>query len=116
MKLTLLSVTALALLTASVSAAEAPDPATVATYNKLCAACHGKDGAGKTTMGRKVGAKDYTDPKVVAEMKDDQAIKQIKEGMKDPKTGKELMKPFEGKVSDAEIKALLKYMKSFAKK
>lgn len=89
--------------------------ATLAAYNKHCVSCHAKDGSGKTTMGRRVGAKDYTDAKVIAEIKDDHAIKQIKEGMKD-KAGKELMKPFADKLSDDEIKALLEYMKAFAKK
>jgi cytochrome c5 len=39
----------------------------------------------------------------------------VKEGLKD-KAGKELMKPFGGKLSDDEIKALVTYMKAFAKK
>ena len=52
-------------LAAPLLAAE-PDPAVLANYNKHCVSCHAKDGSGKTTMGRKVGAKDYTDAKVVA--------------------------------------------------
>lgn len=111
-KIALLVVASLALLDQGVLGADA---AIVAAYNKHCVSCHAKDGSGKTTMGRKVGAKDYTDPKVVAEIKDDHAIKQIKEGMKD-KAGKELMKPFADKLSEAEIKGLLEYMKGFAKK
>ena len=93
----------------------AADEAIVAAYGKHCVACHGKDGKGQTTMGKKVGCRDYTDAKVVAEIKDDVALKQIKEGMKD-KAGKELMKPFAGKITDDEMKGLLAYMKAFAKK
>ncbi len=93
----------------------AADEAIVAAYGKHCVSCHGKDGKGQTTMGKKVGCKDYTDAKIVAEIKDDEAIKQIKEGMKD-KAGKELMKPFAGKLTDDEIKGLLAYLKAFAKK
>ena len=64
-------------------------------------------------MGQKLGAKDYTDPKVQAEFKDEAGIKAIKEGLKD-KDGKQLMKPSEG-LSDADIKALVDYMRTFKK-
>jgi mono/diheme cytochrome c family protein len=85
-----------------------------ALYEEHCAKCHGTDGKGDTKMGKKWGARDYTDPKVQAELKDDAAIKAIKEGLKD-KEGKVLMKPTEG-VSDDDIKALVAYMRSFGKK
>jgi mono/diheme cytochrome c family protein len=84
-----------------------------ALYEKDCAKCHGSDGKGETKMGKKMGAKDYTDAKVQADMKDDAAIKAIKEGLKD-KEGKVLMKPAEG-TSDDEIKALVAYMRTFKK-
>jgi len=84
-----------------------------ALYEKECAKCHGVDGKGETKMGKKLGAKDYTDAKVQAELKDDKAVKAIKEGLKD-KDGKTLMKPAEG-LSDEEIKALVKHMRSFKK-
>ena len=83
-------------------------------YTKECAKCHGDDGKGQTKMGKKLNAKDYSDPKVLAEMKDDAAFKAIKEGLKD-KEDKTLMKPIEG-ASDADIKALVEYMKTFVKK
>jgi cytochrome c553 len=81
-----------------------------ATYEKECAKCHGKDGKGQTMMGKKQGAKDYTDAKVQEELKDDAAFKAIKEGYK--KDGKEVMKPSEG-LSDEEIKGLVAYMRKF---
>jgi len=80
------------------------------TWDKNCAACHGKDGKGQTMMGRKLGVKDFTDAKVQAELTDDAAIKAIKEGKKD-KDGKTLMKPFNS-LSDEEIKALVSYVRS----
>jgi cytochrome c553 len=83
-----------------------------ATYDKDCAKCHGKDGKGQTMMGKKQGAKDYTDPKVQEELKDEAAFKAIKEGYK--KDGKQVMKPAEG-LSDDEIKALVAYMRKFKK-
>ncbi len=84
-----------------------------ATYEKDCAKCHGADGKGDTKMGKKLGAKDYTDAKVQAELKDEAAIKAIKEGLKD-KEGKVLMKPAEG-LSDADIKGVVEYMRKFKK-
>lgn len=85
-----------------------------ALYEKECAKCHGSDGKGDTKMGKKLGAKDYTDPKVQEALTDEAAFKAIKEGFKD-KDGKTLMKPAEG-MSDDDIKALVKYMRAFKKK
>jgi len=57
----------------SVGAADAK-----ALYEQQCAKCHGPDGKGDTKMGKKMGAKDYTNPKVQAELKDDAASKPSK--------------------------------------
>jgi cytochrome c553 len=84
-----------------------------ALYDKDCAKCHGQDGKGETKMGKRLGAKDYTDAKVQAELKDEAAVKAIKEGFKD-KEGKTLMKPAEV-ASDEDIKALVAYMRSLKK-
>lgn len=83
-----------------------------AIYEEQCAKCHGSDGKGATKMGQKVGAKDYTDAKVQAAMTDEKAFKSIKEGMKEG--DKVIMKPTQG-VSDADIKALVAYMRTFKK-
>jgi cytochrome c553 len=83
-----------------------------ALYEKECAKCHGADGKGDTKMGRKLGVKDYTDPNVQADLKDDAAFKAIKEGLK--KDDKTLMKPAEG-LSDDQIKSLVEYMRTFKK-
>ncbi len=84
-----------------------------ATYEKDCAKCHGADGKGETKMGQKMGAKNYTDAKVQADLKDEAACKAIKEGLKD-KEGKVLMKPADG-LSDEDIKGLVGYMRKFKK-
>jgi cytochrome c553 len=83
------------------------------TWEKTCSKCHGPDGKGQTKMGQKLGIKDYSDAKVQAEFKDDEAFKAIKEGLKD-KEGKTLMKPAEG-ISDEDIKALIAQVRTFKK-
>jgi cytochrome c553 len=103
-----LTIALLAGMALSASAADAK-----AAYEKDCAKCHGADGKGDTKMGKKMGAKDYTDAKVQEEMKDDAAFKAIKDGLKD-KDGKVVMKPAEG-LSDDEIKGLVTYMRKFKK-
>ena len=107
-KILTLSIAIMAVSALSANAADAKE-----TYEKDCAKCHGKDGKGKTKMGEKYNAKDYTDAKVQEELKDDAAIKAIKEGYKD-KEGKPVMKPSEG-LSDEEIKGLVEYMRKFKK-
>jgi mono/diheme cytochrome c family protein len=107
-KLLTLSLTIIAVSALSASAADAK-----ATYESSCAKCHGTDGKGQTKMGQKLGAKDYTDPKVQDALKDDVAAKAIKEGLKDAE-GKTLMKPAED-LSDADIKGLVAYMRTFKK-
>jgi cytochrome c553 len=92
----------------SASAAEPKD-----TWTSSCARCHGADGKGQTTMGRKLGAKDYTDATVQAALTDDAAVKAIKEGFTD-KDGKTVMKPAQN-LSDADIKGLVTYMRAFKK-
>ncbi|MBC8097084.1 MAG: cytochrome c [Akkermansiaceae bacterium] len=82
-------------------------------YDRDCTKCHGADGKGETKMGKKLGAKDYSDPKVQAAITDEAGFKAIKEGFKS-KEDKVLMKPSEG-VSDADIKAVVAYLRTFKK-
>ena len=84
-----------------------------ANWDKHCLKCHGKDGKGNTKMGKQSGVKDYTDAKVQAEMKDENAIKVIKEGIVEK--GKKKMDPYGDKLSDDEIKALIAHMRAFKK-
>ena len=100
-----------AMLTATALTAAAADAKE--NYEKACANCHGTDGKGQTKMGQKMGAKDYTDAKVQEKLTDEAAFKATKEGLKD-KDGKVLMKPSED-LSDADIKALVAYMRKFKK-
>jgi len=107
-----LLVSGLAILAVMALTVRADDAKTL--YERDCTKCHGADGKGDTKMGKKLGAKDYSDAKVQGELKDENAIKAIKEGLKD-KEGKSLMKPSDG-LTDADIKGLVDYMRAFGKK
>lgn len=96
------------LLAGSMSAADVK-----ANWETHCVKCHGADGKGNTRMGRQSGVKDYTDAKVQEAMKDDKAIKIIKEGIVEK--GKKKMDPYGDKLNDDEIKALIAHMRSFKK-
>ena len=64
-------------------------------------------------MGKKLNVKDYRDAKIQAIFSDAEAERAIKEGVKT--NGKETMKPFGGKLSEIEIKALVAHIRSFKK-
>jgi cytochrome c553 len=81
-------------------------------WENHCTKCHGEDGKGQTKVGKKLKLKDYTDAKVQAEMKDEEMIKAIAEGINDA-AGKEKMKAYKGELSDAEIKELVAYIRKF---
>jgi len=108
MKRALLSVGLLMATGGLLSAADAK-----ANWTKYCAKCHGEDGKGQTRMGKQAGAKDYTDAKVQQELKDDKALKAIKEGLTE--NGKKKMDAYADKLSDDEIKALIAHLRSFKK-
>jgi cytochrome c6 len=99
------------LLTAFASASWAAD--VKENWEKNCQKCHGPDGKGQTKMGRQSGVKDYTDAKVQAELKDENAIKIIKEGIVEK--DKKKMDPYKDKFTDEEIKALIAYIRAFNK-
>ena len=78
------------------------------TWAKSCASCHGKDGSGDTTMGKKNNVANYQDAAVQAKFTDDQAFETIK-------NGKEKMKAYKEKLTDEEIKGLVAYIRTFKK-
>src|SRR6476620_4590683 len=92
----------LALIIASCGAAFGADGA--ALWAQSCASCHGKDGSGNTTMGKKLGLKDYTKSQSFS---DAEAAIVIKNGKGKMKAYKQL--------SDADVKALVVYIRSLKK-
>lgn len=83
-------------------------------WTKNCASCHGPDGVGHTKAGRMAQVKDMTKPEYQKTFTDEQATKQIKEGLKSS-DGKEKMRAFADKLSDDDVKALVAYVRSLSK-
>jgi cytochrome c553 len=89
------------------------DPAE--NWNHFCASCHGKDGAGHTKPGKKLGVKDLTTADYQKTFSDDDAFKALKNGMKSEDGATTKMKPFAEKLSDDDIKAVVAYVRTMAK-
>jgi cytochrome c6 len=77
------------------------DPAAAELFQKKCAVCHGKDGKGTVPMGQKLGVKDIT----ALASSEGEIAKVIAEG-------KGKMTPFKGRMSDAEIATVAKFVKA----
>jgi mono/diheme cytochrome c family protein len=92
-----------AIVFASSGAAFGADAAALWAQN--CASCHGKDGSGNTTMGKKLGVKDYTKNQGFSDAEAANVIK----------NGKGKMKGYKAKLSDADVKALVAYVRSLKK-
>jgi cytochrome c553 len=82
-------------------------------WEKHCSKCHGKEGKGDTTMGKKLKVKDYSKEEEQKKFTDEEAFKVTKEGKKEG--GKTLMKGFASTLSDDEIKALVKHVREMKK-
>lgn len=78
-------------------------------WENSCASCHGPDGKAQTKQGKKLKIRDYTDAKVQADMKDEDMLKAILDGVK--VDGKERMKGFKGDLSEADAKELVAYIR-----
>jgi mono/diheme cytochrome c family protein len=103
MKLFAIRIVALAAIGAfAATASYAQDAAAI--YKSKCQACHGADGAGDTTMGKKLGARDFHSPEV-AKMTDTELFDITKKG-------KAKMPGYEGKLTDSQIKDLVKYIRT----
>ena len=105
---------ALSLLCAAVGGLSLQGADVKANWSKHCTKCHGEDGKGQTTMGKKLKVADYTDATVQAKFKDEDMIKITKEGKKE--VTKTLMKGYSDVLSDEEIKELVAHIRTMAKK
>ena len=76
-----------------------------AIYAKECAKCHGADGKGQTTMGKKLKCKDLTVE--AAKLGEAKIAAAIKDGVKEG--DKVVMKPTKD-ISEADAKAVAKYV------
>jgi len=74
-----------------------------ALYKSKCQVCHGPDGKG-TAAGQKMGAKDFQSPEV-QKASDADLIKITKDG-------KDKMPKYDGKLTDDQIKGLIKYIRT----
>ena len=101
----LAAVLACGILFADVTGVQAQDGA--ATYKSKCVVCHGPDGKG-SSMGIKLGASDLTSAEV-QQQTDAQLTDVIK-------NGKGKMPGFEGRLQDPEIKDLIAFIRTLAKK
>jgi len=72
-------------------------------YKSKCQVCHGADGKGSST-GRAIGVKAFSDPDV-AKQSDNELIDVIRKG-------KGKMPGYEGKLTDVQIKSLIKYVRT----
>ena len=77
-----------------------------ALFKSKCAACHGPDGAGDTVMGKKLGIRKLGAAEVQKQT-DAQLLAIIS-------NGKNKMPAYSGKISDAELKALVAHIRTFA--
>jgi cytochrome c553 len=82
-------------------------------WENHCSSCHGEDGKAQTKQGKKLKIRDYTDAQVQAELKDDEMLKAILEGVKE--NGKERMKAFKEELEnpEQEAKDLVAYIRKF---
>jgi cytochrome c6 len=79
-------------------------------WRAKCKSCHGETGNADTREGRKNKIPDISTEKWQAEHSDSQIKEVILNGVKDTK-----MKPFRDKYSEAEIDALVQYVRGLRK-
>ena len=82
-------------------------------WEAKCRKCHGADGHGQTSMGRKLHAPNFTKERWQKRHDDDEVKKTINEGVVEK--GKRLMPAFQEKLSPEQIDALVAYVRAFGK-
>ena len=77
------------------------------TYKTTCAMCHGPAGKGDTTLGQNLHAKDLTSDEVQKKTNEELSTIIVK--------GKENMPGFEGRLTQAQINGLVKFIRTLKK-
>ena len=77
-------------------------------FNSRCAGCHGADGAGNTSIGKSMHMRSLASPEV-QKMSDKELTAMITDG-------KGAMPAYKDKLSGAQIKDLVGYIRALAKK
>ena len=77
-------------------------------FKAKCAACHGADGSGNTSVGKTMKIGDFHSPEV-QNASDAQLTDMIT-------TGKSAMPSYKGKLTDDQVKQLVSYIRDLAKK
>lgn len=80
-----------------------------AVFKAQCAVCHDPDGSGTGAMGKQLGVKDLRSDEVQKQT-DAQLSDSITNGMGTT------MPAYKGKITDAQIKGLVTYIRTLAKK
>lgn len=91
------------------TAADAKD-----NWTKHCTRCHGDDGVGNTKAGRKLHIKNLTSPGVQSRLTDTRIQESLTDGVQSD-DGEEKMPSFKEKLSEAERKDLVSYIRSLGK-
>jgi len=97
--LVILSLAILIVLPATLAAADG-----AALYKAKCAMCHGADGSGMTPMGKSMKLRDLRSPEV--QKQTDAELTKV------TADGKGKMPAYKGKMTDAEISAVVAHMRS----
>ena len=77
------------------------------TYKTTCAMCHGAEGKGDTALGKNLHAKDLISDVVQKKSNEELSTIIVK--------GKENMPGFEGRLTQAQINGLVKFIRSLKK-
>jgi mono/diheme cytochrome c family protein len=79
-----------------------------AVYKSKCASCHGADGVGATPAGKATKARDFCSDEVKKETDDEWTSIIVK--------GKNKMPSYDKKLTDAEVKDVVAYIRGLCKK
>jgi len=85
--------------------AGAENEAVASLYKSKCEVCHGKDGKGQTAQGMRLGAHDFHAPEVV-KVSDDVLVDVVRKGKS------RTMPAYAQKLTDDQIRALIKYVRA----